>query len=205
MPALPIGGNSLIYGSNDGGATVHKDNPELNKLMKKAAKELHIKGHKVGLFPPLKKLYGPADIEGHKGRDGRFYIVDSARISPPEPPMRGFIAVEIPTDERREKMIHDLPPIRNLQLHRNSFQEEVDKILKERTEDLRWKSDGIEVTESEILNGSIFYLKPGRRADLDAKWINSRASRIAHRVIYGDAVIVLKGRMGGHLYRLFRY
>lgn len=29
-------------------------------------------------------LYGPADIEGHKGKDGRFYLIDFARCSPPE-------------------------------------------------------------------------------------------------------------------------
>lgn len=28
-------------------------------------------------------IYGPADIEGHIGRDGRNYIIDLARVCPP--------------------------------------------------------------------------------------------------------------------------
>jgi len=204
--ALPIGGNSLIYGSSDGGATVHKDDPRLNQLMKKAAKELHIKGHKVGFSGQLKKLYAPTDIEGHKGRDSRFYVLDTARISPPEPPMRGFIAVEVPTDERRKDIFEELPPIHDLQLHRNTFQDEVDKILEDRTRKLGWNcGDEFQVSEFEILDGSMFFVLPKQNADRDPKWINSRASMIVQKVIYGDAIIVLKGRKGGHLYRLFRY
>lgn len=34
-------------------------------------------------------MYGPVDIEGHKGLDGRSYIVDTARLFPPAPPIRG--------------------------------------------------------------------------------------------------------------------
>ncbi len=33
-----------------------------------------------------KLIYGPGDIEGHLGQDGRFYLVDFARYMPPEPP-----------------------------------------------------------------------------------------------------------------------
>lgn len=36
-----------------------------------------------------KLMYGPVDIEGHKGLDGRSYIVDTARLFPPAPPIRG--------------------------------------------------------------------------------------------------------------------
>ena len=37
-----------------------------------------------------KLMYGPVDIEGHKGLDGRSYIVDTARLFPPAPPVRGI-------------------------------------------------------------------------------------------------------------------
>ncbi len=33
----------------------------------------------MGAGAQEKVLYGPADIEGHRGADGRFYIVDTAR------------------------------------------------------------------------------------------------------------------------------
>ena len=31
-------------------------------------------------------LAGPADIEGHLGKDGRYYVLDFARLMPPEAP-----------------------------------------------------------------------------------------------------------------------
>jgi hypothetical protein len=43
MSLLPIGGQSLVYGSSDGGVTVLAENPEFNELMKEAAKKLNIK------------------------------------------------------------------------------------------------------------------------------------------------------------------
>jgi len=30
------------------------------------------------------------DMEGHIGTDGRFYVIDTARLFPPEPPSRKF-------------------------------------------------------------------------------------------------------------------
>jgi hypothetical protein len=62
----------------DGARTVHTDIPELNVLMKKAAEGLGVKGHIVG-FNQKSLLYGPADIEAHLGKDGRYYVLDTAR------------------------------------------------------------------------------------------------------------------------------
>ena len=42
--------------------------------MKEAAKTLNIKGHNVGQGR-LRKLYAPADIECHLGKDGRYYVL----------------------------------------------------------------------------------------------------------------------------------
>ncbi|KAL6065225.1 Clu domain-containing protein (Fragment), variant 2 [Balamuthia mandrillaris] len=87
ISVLPIGGDTLLYGSADGGETIHKDNRDLNKKMKLAAKKMNLKGHSVGLKEyDVKKLYAPVDIEGHLGRDGRFYVLDYARTFPPEKP-----------------------------------------------------------------------------------------------------------------------
>ncbi len=46
MPLLPL--HSILYGSNDGGHTVHRSNAEFNRLMERAAKKLHVAGHAVG-------------------------------------------------------------------------------------------------------------------------------------------------------------
>mgnify|MGYP002480718021 FL=1 len=58
---------------------------------------------KVGMRDKLEVLHAPTDIEGHIGSDGRYYVLDTARIAPPEPPQKSFIAVVIPEDERSVK------------------------------------------------------------------------------------------------------
>ena len=84
---------------------VHKD-PEVHSLMAEAADKLKLKLHPVGGLPlpslqakherkhaqPRKtnadskvELYGPVDIEVHRGKDGRFYVLDTARLFPPLP------------------------------------------------------------------------------------------------------------------------
>jgi len=82
---LPIdGANTLRYGSSDGGSTVLADDPKLVSLIETTAKEINLKKHTVG----KKKISicGPGDIEGHKGKDGRYYLLDFARTMPPEAP-----------------------------------------------------------------------------------------------------------------------
>jgi hypothetical protein len=79
---LPVDKTTLKYGSCDGGATVHADDPELNQRMKQAAQQLNIKGHIV--FG--KEIYGAGDTEGHIGKDKKFYVLDFARCFPPEAP-----------------------------------------------------------------------------------------------------------------------
>eukprot|EP00698_Gefionella_okellyi_P003690 TRINITY_DN1344_c0_g1_i3.p1 TRINITY_DN1344_c0_g1~~TRINITY_DN1344_c0_g1_i3.p1 ORF type:complete len:2301 (-),score=577.72 TRINITY_DN1344_c0_g1_i3:230-6262(-) len=85
---LPITHETLIYGSDDSGQTVHKDVPEMSATIKRAAEILNLRGHKVGFGVP-QFLYVCGDIEGHQGEDGRFYMVDTARLFPPERPEPG--------------------------------------------------------------------------------------------------------------------
>jgi len=52
--------------------------------MKLAAQKLNLKTHAVGLKKGQGKvLYSCADMEGHDGLDGRFYLLDFARCMPP--------------------------------------------------------------------------------------------------------------------------
>jgi tetratricopeptide (TPR) repeat protein len=83
---LPIEPSSLIYGSADGGCTIHADVDEMNELMEHCARLLNLKGHYAGLSGSKTLMHGPADCEGHLGRDGRFYLIDLARVYPPETP-----------------------------------------------------------------------------------------------------------------------
>ncbi|PRP80494.1 hypothetical protein PROFUN_11716 [Planoprotostelium fungivorum] len=85
MPVLPINKSTILYGSNDAGVTVHRDNETLNLLMQTAANRIHISGHVTGL-KEKKEIYGPGDIEGHLGTDEKYYVVDFGRVMPPEDP-----------------------------------------------------------------------------------------------------------------------
>ncbi|GAM18575.1 hypothetical protein SAMD00019534_017500 [Acytostelium subglobosum LB1] len=82
---LPINKKTIVYGSNDGGKTVHNSDTKVDTEMRRLAKKMNIKGHLVGLTSPT-LIYGPGDIEVHKGTDGRYYMIDFARAFPPEYP-----------------------------------------------------------------------------------------------------------------------
>lgn len=79
---LPLGADSLKYGSRDGGATVHAELDELNADMARVGAFLNLAPHHVGRQVVPMALCG--DIEGHVGDDGHFYCLDFARIFPPE-------------------------------------------------------------------------------------------------------------------------
>ncbi len=101
---LPLKKNSLKYGSNNGGATVHADSRALNQIMEEAGKFLWMKPHLVGADPNDQKLLSaPCDIEAHLGSDGRFYVLDTARCTPPETPSSNFMALSIPIEDEKGK------------------------------------------------------------------------------------------------------
>eukprot|EP01126_Amoeba_proteus_P046132 TRINITY_DN5198_c0_g1_i5.p1 TRINITY_DN5198_c0_g1~~TRINITY_DN5198_c0_g1_i5.p1 ORF type:complete len:429 (+),score=94.60 TRINITY_DN5198_c0_g1_i5:1108-2394(+) len=81
---LPIGADTLKYGSGDGGKTVHASIPKLNNLMKEAGTRLNLAPHRV----LDKYIYGPGDIEAHLGTDNKFYVLDFGRVMPPEFPQK---------------------------------------------------------------------------------------------------------------------
>eukprot|EP01103_Thecamoeba_quadrilineata_P014362 TRINITY_DN4268_c0_g1_i1.p1 TRINITY_DN4268_c0_g1~~TRINITY_DN4268_c0_g1_i1.p1 ORF type:complete len:1004 (+),score=207.99 TRINITY_DN4268_c0_g1_i1:8-3019(+) len=85
MSVLPISGKTLIYGTSDGGTTVHNENRHLDFLMHITAKRLNIKPHRVGNLESNKMLYSAADLEGHYSNNA-FYLVDFSRVFPPAKP-----------------------------------------------------------------------------------------------------------------------
>jgi hypothetical protein len=83
---LPVSEDTLVYGSQDGCSTVHLDDLKMNNMMMNVAKMLNLKPHKVGIQRPNvegKIVHTCADIEGHYGNDGRYYVLDCARLFPP--------------------------------------------------------------------------------------------------------------------------
>ena len=83
---LPISQDTLIYGSCDGGQTVKADDSPLGNQMSDCAARLNLKGHLAGMGKEPKFIYGPCDQEGHLGTDGNLYVLDLARLFPPETP-----------------------------------------------------------------------------------------------------------------------
>eukprot|EP01103_Thecamoeba_quadrilineata_P017072 TRINITY_DN5918_c0_g1_i1.p1 TRINITY_DN5918_c0_g1~~TRINITY_DN5918_c0_g1_i1.p1 ORF type:complete len:585 (+),score=95.88 TRINITY_DN5918_c0_g1_i1:3-1757(+) len=90
MSILPIGKDTLVYGSNDNGTTIQAKDPALNAKMRKVANILNIKPHFSGLSRAKScLLYSASDIEGHKAHDGKHYLLDFSRTWPPETPKPG--------------------------------------------------------------------------------------------------------------------
>ncbi|KAH3743334.1 Histidine kinase [Pelomyxa schiedti] len=94
---IPISSSTLVYGSSDGGEIVKNNDPVAYKAMEEICKTLNLKKHKCGkLNPktnkplrPLQDLYGPTDVEIHKGTDNGYYVLDMARLFPPEKTVPG--------------------------------------------------------------------------------------------------------------------
>eukprot|EP01091_Cochliopodium_minus_P008088 TRINITY_DN1798_c0_g1_i1.p1 TRINITY_DN1798_c0_g1~~TRINITY_DN1798_c0_g1_i1.p1 ORF type:complete len:1165 (-),score=271.99 TRINITY_DN1798_c0_g1_i1:41-3277(-) len=81
---LPISKHTLKYGSADGGKTAFNESQVVSEKMELLAKVLNISEHKVLNV----NIFGPGDIEGHIGTDERFYLIDLARLFPPETPKK---------------------------------------------------------------------------------------------------------------------
>jgi len=53
--------------------------------MESLGKKFNLRQHLVG--KKRVPITGPGDIEGHLGTDGRYYLLDFARLMPPEAPL----------------------------------------------------------------------------------------------------------------------
>eukprot|EP01119_Soliformovum_irregulare_P007976 TRINITY_DN2065_c0_g1_i20.p1 TRINITY_DN2065_c0_g1~~TRINITY_DN2065_c0_g1_i20.p1 ORF type:complete len:545 (+),score=110.97 TRINITY_DN2065_c0_g1_i20:1188-2822(+) len=84
MSVAPINKKSIVYGSNNSGATLFPGNAFLNGKLEKASSILNLKKHVI----KGTTLYGPVDMEAHLGFDGRLYLLDFSRVFPPESPRK---------------------------------------------------------------------------------------------------------------------
>jgi len=107
-PCLPL--KEIIYGSADRAKSIHASVPEFNEIMRQLGHQFNIKPHYVfsnearkvlretmsqhSIIPPdIYQMYtqppfgaelvGCGDVEGHLGKDLRFYLLDTARLFPP--------------------------------------------------------------------------------------------------------------------------
>eukprot|EP01133_Synstelium_polycarpum_P011483 gene11483-13388_t len=93
---LPINSKTLVFGSSNAGETIY-ENDTVKKMMVKIGEMLNLKSHLVEESKHAFKRSGnqyniplAIDIEGHFGFDGRYYVVDTARLFPPETPILGI-------------------------------------------------------------------------------------------------------------------
>jgi tetratricopeptide (TPR) repeat protein len=191
---LPIGGDSLVYGSDDGGKSVHKDIGDVNSIMKAAGRYIGMKGHRVGFQRPC-KLYAPCDIECHLGVDGRYWVCDTARCFSPEVPSQVFVALELGQDvvggggASSSKCVDggrpvELPPIAEVELTVRDWQQSARDLL------------GGAFQERSFVGGTVVFTGTGER--------NSRASALVGAEVRGDALALPAGFHGKRLYNLFR-
>ena len=106
MTLLPVGKETLVYGSNNAGQTVVKSHKGFAKLMRHAGEQLNLRPHLCGCQPRYaKKLWTGADVEGHVGDDGKFYLLDFGRVMPPVTPDKRFTNGHIYQLFRREFLV----------------------------------------------------------------------------------------------------
>ena len=77
---LPVGHETLVLGSADAGATVVNKDVDAFTKVRSAAKKLFLAEHDVG--PNRQRLFTPVDLECHRGRDQRLYLLDYSRLMP---------------------------------------------------------------------------------------------------------------------------
>jgi hypothetical protein len=61
----------------------------MDHLMDVLGQHLNLRKHLVG--KQRAAIVGPGDIEGHLGTDGRYYLLDFARLMPPETPLPEYV------------------------------------------------------------------------------------------------------------------
>eukprot|EP01119_Soliformovum_irregulare_P025748 TRINITY_DN9620_c0_g1_i3.p1 TRINITY_DN9620_c0_g1~~TRINITY_DN9620_c0_g1_i3.p1 ORF type:complete len:666 (+),score=209.19 TRINITY_DN9620_c0_g1_i3:3-2000(+) len=91
---LPLGPHSLVAGTSDGANTIHNDNVGMAVRLELISKILNLQPHYVWNWEKTKRtlIYNAIDCEGHLGADGRYYVIDAARLFPaatPTPRLKG--------------------------------------------------------------------------------------------------------------------
>jgi hypothetical protein len=83
MPLVPVNGpETLCYGSSDAGNSITSKFAAVDRWMSLAAEQLCLAAHPVDDLI----MYTGGDVEVHLGLDNNFYLLDVARVFPPEDP-----------------------------------------------------------------------------------------------------------------------
>eukprot|EP01091_Cochliopodium_minus_P004832 TRINITY_DN1472_c0_g2_i1.p1 TRINITY_DN1472_c0_g2~~TRINITY_DN1472_c0_g2_i1.p1 ORF type:complete len:1451 (-),score=404.43 TRINITY_DN1472_c0_g2_i1:87-4439(-) len=164
---VPLSKGTLIYGSADAGRTVHNDDPKFSELMNEMGKKLNLKPHHVGKSGTKVLVSTPCDIEGHLAMDGRYYVLDVARLFPPSSPTR---------DKKGEHLFRLLRP------------EFLRKYLKPLSSDAfsAFGSDNIKENNLEVIEATKYLFKeliPNFAQDLNRRYSNSSTELLSNNLI----------------------
>jgi len=83
MSIVPIGEDTIVYGSADAGETIYEA-PMATENLALISSKLNLKGHWVERSGSKYFMYLATDVEYHDGYDGKHYLVDLSRLMPPE-------------------------------------------------------------------------------------------------------------------------
>jgi hypothetical protein len=85
MQMLPIDGCTLVVGTGDACETLPNADPEACKHFKTIADQMGLAEHEIKVKGgDSVRLHFGADVEGHQGKDGKLYVLDTARTFPAE-------------------------------------------------------------------------------------------------------------------------
>ena len=121
---LPIDQTTLLMGTSNGSRSVHSSSILLSNLMKETSEELNLRQHYVC----NKMLYSACDIEGHKGHDNKYYLVDLARTFPPEDPQQ---VRHLWTIRKKKKQYKQQEVKKDDVVHVRIYQNDNDYVVKE--------------------------------------------------------------------------
>jgi hypothetical protein len=103
--------STIVYGSDDCGESVHADDQIFLSMAQQLGTSLNLKPRKVMVLSSSsptessrnhnnndnnnnleeRTLFTAVDVEGHKGNDGRYYLLDFSRMFPPTKPDRSYV------------------------------------------------------------------------------------------------------------------
>lgn len=81
MSILPVGNDTIIYGSCDAGRTVHATDPELNALMREAGEKQNLKAHECRVV--TKQVYR-SKVKCHSPTTGPSLLTNACDFHSPE-------------------------------------------------------------------------------------------------------------------------
>jgi hypothetical protein len=86
MQLLPIDGSTLVIGTGDACESLpHADDAEACAHFKTMAGKMGLAEHEIKVKGgDTVRLHFGADVEGHRGKDGKLYVLDTARTFPAE-------------------------------------------------------------------------------------------------------------------------